>query len=147
MGCHFAYDSPPHALPKSMVSISFTLPTVLWLQGKHNESHAVVEKRHPPLTQMAAGEMSPSSTASSEFSHSARISADLGTVWCVDPIPILDGSETLVIKLLSGCICSISVQFSSVAQSCLTLCDPMDHSTPGLPVHHQLPEFTQTHAH
>ena len=39
------------------------------------------------------------------------------------------------------------VQFSSVAQSCPTLCDPMNHSTPGLPVHHQLPEFTQTHVH
>ena len=39
------------------------------------------------------------------------------------------------------------VQFSSVAQSCLTLCDPMNHSTPGLPVHQQLPEFTQTHIH
>ena len=38
-------------------------------------------------------------------------------------------------------------QFSSVAQSCLTLCDPMNHSTPGLPVHHHLPEFTQTHVH
>ena len=37
------------------------------------------------------------------------------------------------------------IQFSSVAQSCLTLCDPMNHSSPGLPVHHQLPEFTQTH--
>ena len=41
----------------------------------------------------------------------------------------------------------ISVQFSSVAQSCLTLCDPMNRSTPGLPVHHHLPEFTQTHVH
>ena len=40
-----------------------------------------------------------------------------------------------------------SVQFSSVAQSCLTLCDPMNRSTPGLPVHHQLPEFSQTHVH
>ena len=40
-----------------------------------------------------------------------------------------------------------SVQFSSVAQLCLTLCDPMDASTPGLPVHHQLPQFTQTHVH
>ena len=40
-----------------------------------------------------------------------------------------------------------SVQFSSVAQSCLTLCDPMNHSRPGLPVHHQLLEFTQTHVH
>ena len=38
-------------------------------------------------------------------------------------------------------------QFSSVTQSCLTLCDPMNHSTPGLPVHHQLPEFTQTQVH
>ena len=40
-----------------------------------------------------------------------------------------------------------SVQFSSVTQSCPTLCDPMNCSTPGLPVHHQLPEFTQTHIH
>ena len=40
-----------------------------------------------------------------------------------------------------------SVQFSSVAQSCPTLCNPMNRSTPGLPVHHQLPEFTQTHVH
>ena len=40
-----------------------------------------------------------------------------------------------------------SVQFSSVAQLCPTLCDPMNHSTPGLPVHHQLPEFTQIHVH
>ena len=38
-------------------------------------------------------------------------------------------------------------QFSSVAQSCPTLCDPMNRSTPGLPVHHHLPEFTQTHVH
>ena len=41
----------------------------------------------------------------------------------------------------------IPAQFSSVTQSCPTLCDPMDCSMPGLPVHHQLPEFTQTHIH
>ena len=41
----------------------------------------------------------------------------------------------------------LSVQFSSVTQLCLTLCDPMIRSTPGLPVHHQLPEFSQTHVH
>ena len=40
-----------------------------------------------------------------------------------------------------------SVQFSSVTQSCPTLCDPMNRGTPALPVHHQLPEFTQTHVH
>ena len=44
-------------------------------------------------------------------------------------------------------VCIRLVQFSSVAQSCPTLCDPMNRSTPGLPVHHQLPEFTQTHVH
>ena len=42
---------------------------------------------------------------------------------------------------------SLNIQFSSVAQSCSTLCDPMNRSTPSLPVHHKLPEFTQTHVH
>ena len=42
---------------------------------------------------------------------------------------------------------SNSVQFSSVAQLCPTLCNPVDRSTPGLPVYHQLPEFTQIHVH
>ena len=48
------------------------------------------------------------------------------------------------------CFCILSflwLNFSSVTQSCQTLCDPMDHSTPGFAVHHQLLEFTQTHAH
>ena len=40
-----------------------------------------------------------------------------------------------------------TLQFSSVDQLCPTLCDPMNYSTPGLPVCHQLPEFTQTHVH
>ena len=48
----------------------------------------------------------------------------------------------LNIKLTLKCI-----QFSSVAQSCLTLCNHMDCSTPGFPVHHQLPELAQTHVH
>ena len=53
-----------------------------------------------------------------------------------------------VMKVLSMVEALIhSVQFRSVAQSCPTLCDPMNRSTPGLPVHHQLPEFTQTHVH
>jgi len=48
---------------------------------------------------------------------------------------------SIITTLLTG------YQFSSVAQSCPILCDPMNCSTPGLPVHHQLPEFTQTHVH
>ena len=47
-------------------------------------------------------------------------------------------------KMRYACILT---QFSSVAQSCPTLCDPMDYSTPDLPVHHQLLEFTKTHVH
>ena len=48
----------------------------------------------------------------------------------------------------SSCIFKFSsVQFSSVAQSCSTLCDPMNCSTPGLPVHHHFPKFTRIHIH
>ena len=72
-------------------------------------------------------------------------------------LPLRLRNKTLPIKLmfLSPCIllpsnvqsCNnyLKFQFSSVPQLCPTLCDPMNHSTPGLPVHHHLPEFTQTH--
>ena len=55
-------------------------------------------------------------------------------------------SHTSAFSIFSENPCDY-IQFSSVAQSCLTLCDPMKRSTPGLPVRHQLPEFTQTHVH
>ena len=91
--------------------------------------------------------------------------------WSYDPLLSRDSSQFMIsrsLKLLSlwpsenkwsnwslySLICPISfqsifvsVQFSSVSQSCPTLCDPMNRSTPGLPVHHQLLEFTQTHVH
>ena len=51
------------------------------------------------------------------------------------------------VTLFEHRVCISSVQFSSVAQSCLTLCDPMNRSMPGLPVHLLLQEVTQTHAH
>ena len=51
-------------------------------------------------------------------------------------------SVSLLLSLIQG---HLSVQISSVTQSCPTFCSPMNRSTPGLPVHHQLPEFTQTH--
>ena len=53
----------------------------------------------------------------------------------------------VIITIFLNSIYMRSVQFSLVAQSRLTLCDPMNHSTPDLPVHHQLPEFTHTHVH
>ena len=68
------------------------------------------------------------------------IRTDLWTQW---------GKERVGwIQRVVECICwNIYIQFSSVAQSCPTLCDPMTSSIPGLPVHHQLPEFTQIHVH
>ena len=50
-------------------------------------------------------------------------------------------------KYIKRCSMSLIIQFSSVAQLCPTLCDPMNRSTPGLPVDHQLAEFTQTQVH
>ena len=64
-------------------------------------------------------------------------------------ITFLPRSKHLLISWLQSPSAEIlePVQFSSVAQSCPTLCDPMNHSTPSLPFHHQLPEFTQTRVH
>ena len=56
-------------------------------------------------------------------------------------------SSWLMSSKQASIITTNSSHFSSVAQSCPILCDPMNCSTPGLPVHHQLPEFTQTHVH
>ena len=56
-------------------------------------------------------------------------------------------SYTCIQKPKSNKITQYLHQFSSVIQSCLTLCEPMNRSTPGLPVYHQLPEFTQTQVH
>ena len=63
---------------------------------------------------------------------------------------ILPGDYGIDEDMLFGWICFLPrmcVQFSSITQSCLTLCNPMNRSTPGLPVHHQLPESTQTHVY
>ena len=67
-----------------------------------------------------------------------------GTVHGISELCI---TEQLSLRFTSDLCIKGSVQFSSVAQSCLIPCNPMNRSTPGLPVHHQLPEFTQTHAH
>ena len=63
---------------------------------------------------------------------------------------VKEESEKVSLKLnipKTKIMASGSIQFSSVTQTCPTLCDPRDCSTPGLPVHHQLPESTQTHVH
>ena len=64
------------------------------------------------------------------------------------PGPVLQQREKREIESATCMVVNCLVpHFSSVGQSCPTLCDPINSSTPGLPVHHQLPEFTQTHIH
>ena len=64
-----------------------------------------------------------------------------------DDSALMAESEEELKSLLMKVKVESSVQFSSVTQLCTTLCEPMNHSTPGLPVHHHLLEFTQTHIH
>ena len=66
------------------------------------------------------------------------------SIWCLCHLWYL---SIMSYNFLCTVLLSPSVQFSSVTQLVPTLCDPMNRSTPGLPVHHQLPEFTQTHVH
>ena len=73
--------------------------------------------------------------------------AVLFTIWPMVATGPEDAPLAQVFLHLHSCISLPSVQFSSVAQSCPTLCDPMNCSMPGLPVHYQLLEFTQTHVH
>ena len=68
-------------------------------------------------------------------------------LWVVNSITERTSDSLRAGSSLIYFVSMVSVQFSSVTQSCLTLCNPMNRSTPGLPVHHQLPESTQTHAH
>ena len=72
----------------------------------------------------------------------------MGTCYSVHTHSKEEESPWITGKVTFNCKTKVpSFQFSSVAQSCLTLCDPMNCSTPGLPVYHQPPEFTQTHVH
>ena len=64
--------------------------------------------------------------------------------------PLFPGKVVVIVGVAPPAVCALSYslcQFSSAAQSCLTLCNPMDCSTPGFPVHHQLLELAQTHVH
>ena len=88
--------------------------------------------------------------------HSLKLYCLLLHVYCISALTTLYGSRKFIlltaINLLyrfsfSIWIYNLSVQFSSVTQLCLTLCDQMDCSTPGLPAHHQLPGIVQSHVH
>jgi len=75
-----------------------------------------------------------------DLCHCRTTASPLASFLCLEIIPRQHSGEAISLHLCS-------VQFSSVAQLCPTPCDPMNCSMPGLPVHHQLLEFTQTHVH
>ena len=83
--------------------------------------------------------------ASSLPSHSSAQWAKLYAL--IRALQLSKGKKTNIYTDSRYVFATVHVQFSSVAQLCPTLCDPMNHSTPGLPLHHQLQEFTQTHVH
>ena len=76
----------------------------------------------------------------------AKLLAIFGSLWLCESIFYLITFEITVKTIVHGNLVLV-LKVSSVTQSCPILCDPMDCSTPGLPVHHQLLEFTQTHLH
>ena len=108
---------------------------VVWRGGPYFQGEEVV--RHEPLSICSGTFHSNKQLMKPVF---LRISLPQ------EPEPgMKNGGQPLHIFHIYSLTSSASV--SSVAQLCPTLCDPMNHRTPGLPVHHQLPEFTQIHAH
>ena len=100
-----------------------------------------------PLHEASTGKNNHSMRVNKPFTYQEiqRIKEDLGD-YLEDPEKYIRAFKgvTLLYDLRWK---DVIYQFSSVIQSCLTLCNPMDRSTPGLPVHHQLPESTKTHVH
>ena len=87
-------------------------------------------------------------TADGDCSHEIKRCLLLGRKAMTNLDSMLTSRDiTLMTKVCLVKAMVFPVQFSSVAQSCLTLCDFTNHSTPGLPVHHQLLELIQTHVH
>ena len=81
------------------------------------------------------------------FSNESALPFRWPKYWSGVPLPSISLVYRLYLNYLNLNQYLSSVQLNSVAQSCPTLCDPMNRSTPRLPVHHHLPEFTQTHVH
>ena len=86
---------------------------------------------------------------STQNSNSGLLQADrFFTIWATrEYLNTKNHNEIIIIIAIKNQYHTIIIQFSSVAQSCPTLCEPMNRSTPGFPVHHHLPEFTQTQVH
>ena len=110
-------------------------------------SHFLPKLCYFNLTRGAIKKMGPSALLKTQI----HLRNNLPGNWLNDIHSLINSSVSLLMLVYTSIHLfkySVSMcQFSSVAQSCLTLCNPMDCSLPGFPVHHQLPELTQTHVH
>ena len=110
-------------------------PTPVFLPGESQGQRSLVGCRLWGCTESDMTEVMQQGFNKSELVNSCKTVTMVATV----AVTILKNTSTVLQVIV--------VQFCSVAQSCPTLCDPMNHSTPGLLVRHQLPESTQTHVH
>ena len=157
-GCVMSLKFFPYRFISSVVSVHFSRSVVSWFFATpwttaRQASLSITNSRRPPK---------PMSIESVMPSNHLILCRPLLLLPSVFPsIRVFSNESALLIRWPNYWHFSFSISpsneyseliafqfsFSSVTQLCLTLCDPMDHSTPGLPVHHQLPESTQTHVH
>ena len=124
-------------------NLSAFLPVLLILQATFHQNYFILDSPQVTHSGLSSGFL---------FPYGYIVAVMLYYIWLNCIISFYETQDKVVsvfiIKFLSIIPRVIlDIQLSSVAQGCLTLCDPMNLSTPGLPVHHQLPEFTQTHVH
>ena len=121
-GGFFTTETPETPRSQGEVKWSESLSVVADYLRPHGLAHGILQAR---ILKWVAFTFSTGSSQPRDWTQVSWIAGEFFTNWA-----IREAQKSAL------------VQFSSVTQSCLTLCDPMNHSTPGLPVHHQLPEFT-----
>ena len=118
----------------------FACPGSLWPMDY--TGHGILQAR---ILEWVAFPFFNGSSQSKDRTQVTRIAGEFFTSWATREVHVSYPLKPIICWSAFGLFPCL--HFSSVTQSCPTLCDPMNHSTPGLPVHHQLPEFTQTHVH
>ena len=140
----FSWPFPPHGCVSQQVSwelLRLSRVLLWWLSGKESACNAEDWGFIP------GSGRSPGEGNGNPFQYSCLGNPMDRGVWWATVHGVAKSWSDWATNTFTSLVKGVLVQVSSVTQSCLTLCDPMNHSTPGFPVHHQLPESTQTHVH